>query len=350
MGAIDGSYSRYGRAAGNAVRLAIDQANESGDLACWLDVHAENTEGDPNRAPRKAQTLINDEELVACVCGFFSGETLATGMIFSEGGVAMLSTGEHYMIDNQGFETWFRAIADDDAQADSTAVYIKRVLDGRKVSVVHDTQGYSKHMAKRVVRGLGRRFSGPIFVINPEETDHSAVVSQLKNKRPDVVFFGGYSPMAWELAHQMRQAGVQARFVTDSGAHDAREARELYPKQRAVLSSSVTDASSVPSAEAFVAAFEDEYGVAPDYYAPDTYDVTNIVIDSLRELSGAEPTEEIRAHVVAHLEAVEGYEGVVKSYSWADNGELEAGNDHVWIWRWGGRRFSLLGTVAELAG
>ena len=93
MGALHGDYARYGAPMGDAIRLAVAIANREGDLACTLTVHAENSEGDPNQAPRKAQRLVEDQNVVACVCGFFSGETLATGGIFSHAGLAMLSTG-----------------------------------------------------------------------------------------------------------------------------------------------------------------------------------------------------------------------------------------------------------------
>jgi branched-chain amino acid transport system substrate-binding protein len=221
MGALSGDYGSIGRPMANGIQLAIDQANSGGDLACTLEVHAEDTQGNPSVAPRKAQKLTKDEKVVACICGFFSGETLASGSIFSRAGLAMASTGANRMIQRQGFKTWFRAIASDVKQGSVTVTYIKNGLDARKVNVVHDTQDYSKGLAQDVFDKLGKRMTGKhMYIINPEETDYSAVVAQIKDRNPDVVYYGGYLPQAGELLRQLHDEGVRATFVTDDGALD----------------------------------------------------------------------------------------------------------------------------------
>lgn len=349
MGALEGEYASIGTPAANGIRLAVDEANESGDLSCWLETRAENTGGDPNQAPRKAQRLVADERLVACVCGFFSGETLASGQIFAEAGVAMLSTGEITVLRDQRFRTWFRLVAPADAQGRSTGVYIKRAFDPKKVVIVHDNQDYSLQMAKDVAAEVGKRFDDPFFVIDPEDKDHSAVVTQVKKKKPDVVFYGGYAPQAWSLQQQLRDAGVKARFVTDGGAKVASIARNANAT-RGWLSCGCNDPTEDDAADFFVAEYRNAYGIDPRHYAADTFDGTNIVIDALRELSGGETNEEARAHVVAYLDALDFDQGTMKTYSWDKKGELEATNQHVWIWEWTRRKgFEMLGTVAELS-
>ncbi|MDQ3981804.1 MAG: branched-chain amino acid ABC transporter substrate-binding protein, partial [Actinomycetota bacterium] len=190
MGALSGDAARYGRPIANGIRLAVDLANRERDLACALAVRVEDSQGDPNQAPPLARELVEDEQVVACICGFFSGETLATGSIFDEAGLLMASTGTNRIVDQQGFDTWFRAIAADPKQGAATARYIVDALQAGSVSVVHDKQDYSKALAKDVAAGVGDRLDG-LYVINPEETDYSAVVAQIKRRKPDVVYFGG---------------------------------------------------------------------------------------------------------------------------------------------------------------
>ena len=349
MGALEGQFGRIGEPAANGVRVAVDQANESGRLSCWLDVRAEDTQGDPNQAPRKARGFVEDEHVVACVCGFFSGETLASGMIFSEGGVAMLSTGEIPLIRKQGFETWFRLIAPSDSQATSTGVFMKRSLNARRVAIVHDDQSYSVQMAKDVAAKLGKRFDKPFFVINPEETDYSAVVAKLEKRKPGAIFYAGYDRQAWPLKRQLDEAGVRATFVTDAGAKNASVARRAEAGN-AYVSCACNDPKKFgAAADSFVAEYRRTYASAPRYYAADTFDGANFVVDALEELSGAESIEEARAHVVAYLDAVEDGEGTVKTYSWDDKGELQADNRHTFMWEWAKRKgFEMLGPVATL--
>ena len=348
MGAFTGDFKIYALPGARAVRLAIEQANESGDLACTLDLHKRDTQGDPNQAPAQAQRLIDDEDLVACVCGFFSGETLASGAIFEDGNVAMLSTGEYPAIRREGFRTWFRLIAASDRQASATGIYIKSEFDPRRVSIVHDNQSYSQIMARGVADELRWRFDGPMIVLNPEEADYSAAAAKVKRQRPDLVFYAGYSEQAWNLLPQLRERRVRADYVTDAGAKIARDARDA-DAGRAWLSCGCTDATEIEGATAFVEAFRDRYGDDPIQLAPDAYDGANAAIDALRELTGSESTEEIRAHVVAYLEEAERVDGTVKRYTWDVRGDLVTNKSHTWIWEWRrSRGFRLRGSVATL--
>ncbi len=352
MGALSGDAVRYGTPIANGIRLAVDLANRKRDLPCALAVHAEDTQGDPNQAPREAQQLVDDEQVVACICGFFSGETLASGAIFGEGGLLMASTGTNRIIDEQGFDTWFRALAADPKQGAATARYIVDVLEARTVSVVHDNQDYSKALAEDVADGVGDRLKGR-FIINPEETDYSAVVAQIEKVDPDVVYFGGYWPEAGPLLRQLREAKVRAVFVTDDGAKHGglrRYLRRYDGRARMKLACPCSDATEIEAASSFVAEYEASYGKRPKTYAADAFDVTNIAIDALHGLEGTETVEEARAHVVAYFDAAAGVEGTVKDYSWNERGELVADESHVSIWKWldRARRFEYVGRVAEL--
>ena len=352
MGALSGDYARYGRPASNGIRLAVDLANRERDLPCALAVHTEDTQGDPNQAPRKARQLVEDEQVVACICGFFSGETLASGSIFGEAGLLMASTGTNRIVDRQGFDTWFRAVAADPKQGAATARYIVDGLQADSVSVVHDNQDYSKAIAEDVAAGVGDRLDGP-YIINPEETDYSAVVVQIKQRSPDVVFFGGYSPQAGPLLRQLREAGVRSVFVTGEGAKDRglrRHLRDYDGRARMEATCPCSDPTEIEAASTFVAEYQTSFGKRPRLYAADAFDVANIAIDALRGLSGTETLEETRAHVVAYFDAADGVEGTVKDYTWNERGELLADESDVFIWKWLDRaqRFEYAGRVSEL--
>jgi branched-chain amino acid transport system substrate-binding protein len=352
MGALSGDAAHYARPIANGIRLAVDLANRERDLPCVLVVHAEDTQGDPNQAPPKAEELVEDEHVVACICGFFSGETLATGSIFGEAGLLMASTGTNRTIDRQGFETWFRALAADPKQGAATVRYIVDVLEAESVTVVHDKQDYSQGLAEDVADGVGDRLDG-LYVVNPEESDYSAVVSQIDRRNPDVVYFGGYYPQAGSLLRQLREAGVRSVFVTDDGAKHGglgRYLRGYGGHARAKAACPCSDPTEIRGAATFVAEYETSFGKRPRIYAADAFDVTNIAIDALRELSGTETLEEARAHVVSHFDAADGVEGTVKDYTWNDRGELVADESDIFIWKWldRARRFEYVGRVSKL--
>ncbi|MDQ4143924.1 MAG: ABC transporter substrate-binding protein, partial [Actinomycetota bacterium] len=172
MGALEGDFVELGAGPARGTEIAVDLANEDGELACTLEVHSENTDADPKVAPASARRLVEDEDLIACVCGYFSRETVATGDVFEQGGVAMLSTAEESSMRERGFGTWFRLVAPVDRQATATGIYIRRVYEPRRVAIVTPAAKlpYAEDVADHVRAALRWRFQGPLIRLNPEES------------------------------------------------------------------------------------------------------------------------------------------------------------------------------------
>lgn len=352
MGALSGDYATLGKPISEGVEYAITQANESGELACNLEYTSEDSQGSPDQAPALAQNLVGDETLVACMCPYFSGETLATGEIFGEAGVLISGTGTNDTIDEQGFPTWFRAVASDGVQGPTAAEYILGAYSPSVVAVVHDNQDYSKGLAESVLENLGDVGAGP-FIINPEESDYSAVIAQIQDAGPDVVYYGGYTPQAGPLLKQLQEAGINVPFVSDDGAKDPGFG-ELAGEgaEGAVVTCPCADPNKIDGAADFVEGMRAEYGEnAPGTFAADMYDVTNLVIEALKELNGDEPIEDVRAHIVEFFQNTDGTQGVAKQYAWSDTGEFEADPlRDIWIYEWSNEAgdFVSLGPAADL--
>ncbi|MGH2750735.1 MAG: branched-chain amino acid ABC transporter substrate-binding protein [Actinomycetota bacterium] len=352
MGALSGDFASLGGPIRDGVAYAVDQANEAGEVPCELSLVEEDSQGNPDQAPALAQSLVENEELVAVAGPYFSGETLAVGEIFSESGVLISGTGTNETIDEQGYETWFRAVAPDNIQGEVAAAYISESLGGGTVAVIHDNQDYSKGLADSVLSNLGDA-EGP-FIINPEETDYSSVVQQVRDVEPDIVYYGGYTPQAGPLLQQLTEAGVEAQFLSDDGAKDP-SFGELAGEsaQGAQVTCPCTDPTKQENASDFVEGMGAEYGEdAPGTFAADMFDVTNIIIEALGELNGDEDIEEVRAHVIEYFQNAEGIEGVAKSYSWEDNGEFVGGPEDIWVYEWDNDEgdFVSLGPASDLIG
>ena len=354
MGAHSGDYASVGLPILDGVNYAIDQANEAGDVPCTLEIQSEDSQGSPDQAPQLANSLIENEDLVAVAGPYFSGETLAIGQVFSDAGVAFSGTGTNETIDEQGFTTWFRAVAPDNIQAEVAADYIENSLGAKKVAVVHDNQDYSKGLAEGVLDNLTVEAQGG-FIIDPEGADYSAVVQEIIDFDPDTVFYGGYTPQAGPLLKQMRELGLEAQFVTDDGSKDPTfgELAGASNAEGAQATCPCADPLQIAGAEEFVSGMQAEFGnKAPGTFAADMYDVTNIIIDALRELNGDESIEDVRAHVVEYFQNAEGLEGVAKAYSWDDTGEFEGGPEDIWVYEWDNNEenFVSLGPASELLG
>lgn len=350
MGALSGDYASIGQPIFQGIEYAVDEANLRGELACDIDLHSEDTQGDPNQAPALARGLVESETVVGVVGPYFSGETLATGRIFSQADIAFITpSATGATIDDQGYDTFFRAVADDAIQGDVAAQYI-RSLGPTTVAVVHDNQDYSKGLADAVLAGLGDIARGP-FIIDPQETDYSAVVAEVEATDPQVVFYGGYSPQAGPFFRQVREAGVKATFISDDGTKDASFGDLAGPAAEGVqVTCPCADPLQISAAKDFVEGIQGTYDRPPGTFAADAYDSVKLIFRALADLRGDEPIAEVRAAVVGYLSGVQGYAGITKQYTFADNGQVEIGPEGVWIYEWSQRDgdFVAVGPASEL--
>ncbi len=335
MGGLSGDYAPIGAPIAHAVEYAIAEANQRGDLACAVDFRTEDTDANPNVAPRLARTLTGDRSVVACVCPYFSGETLASGPVFSSGGLLMTGTATNETIDDQGLETWFGAAPLDDVQG-AVAGQLIAASGAENVAVIDDGQDYPKTLASAVQTALGERVGGT-FSVDPVQDDFSVVVERVAAMEADFVFFAAYAPEAGPFLRQLRDAGVTAPFLVGPGSDDPELGRLAGAAAEGALAvCPCADATKIPSAAEFVAGMRGRHGGAdPGTFAVEVYDVTTLVVEALRAYEGdLADTAAVRAHVVRYFDETSGYGGLAKTYSWGDDGELEARADAVWVYEW----------------
>lgn len=351
MGALSGDAASIGQPIFNGIEHGVNQVNESGDLACELELVKEDSQGNPEQAPPLAQSLVENEEMVAVVGPYFSGETLAVGDIFEDAGITFACPScTNETIDDQGWTRFFRLVGDDALQGEQAAAYIDGSLDASTVAIIHDNQDYSKGLAENVRKNLETETTES-FVINPEETDYSAVVSQVVDSGADVVFFGGYAPQAGPLARQLKNGGVDAVFVSDDGTKD-NSFGELAGNaaQGAQVTCPCADPAEVEGGAEFVSGMEEAYGEPPGTFAAEGYDGIQLVARALADFDGDSDIQEVRDAVTEFFANAEGEAGVTKDYTFGDSGNVDVGPSGIFVYEWDDKEknFVVLGTVEEL--
>lgn len=350
IGALSGDFASIGQPIRNGIEFGVDTINDQGDLACELELQEEDSQGNPDQAPALAQKLVENQDLVAVVGPYFSGETLATGDIYDQAGIAFLCPScTNETIDDQGWGTFFRAVGDDAIQGEQAANYIA-AQDPSTVAIVHDNQDYSKGLADNVAAGLGDVATKP-FVINPEETDYSAVVSQVRDADPDIVFYGGYVPQFGPLAKQLRDAGVEADLISDDGSKDDEFGKLAgNAASGAQVTCPCADPAEVEGGQEFVDGMQEAYGEPPGTFAAEGYDSVFLIAEALKDFDGDSSIDEIRSGIVDFLTEVDGFEGVVKNYTFGETGNVDVGPAGIFVYEWDDAegQFVVLGSVDEL--
>ncbi|MBA2725395.1 MAG: branched-chain amino acid ABC transporter substrate-binding protein [Actinobacteria bacterium] len=348
MGALTGDAATVGGPILKGVEYGVKTVNESGDIPCELVIDKQDSQGDPSQAPPLAQTLAQTEDLVAVVGPYFSGETDAVGDTFEEAGIPFFTpSATNPDLSGNGWTGFFRLVGTDAQQGEEAARYLTEVGGFQSVAVVHDNSEYGKPLADAVTAGLGDAAVANI-ALNPEETDHSAVISKASQANPDAVFFGGYQPEFSELIKQGVDAGLTVVYASGDGSK-APELAGDASAAGAIVFCPCDDpsVSKNPDANAFAEEFEADQGESAGTYAVEAYDGVHMVAHAIQELGfdGDTDVQEIREGISNYFHE-NPYEGLSKNFEFDDTGEV--GTVSIFAYQVEGDGFAQLGLVSEL--
>ncbi|HEX3542228.1 MAG TPA: branched-chain amino acid ABC transporter substrate-binding protein [Acidimicrobiales bacterium] len=319
FGALTGNNSpQLGINEANGTQLAISQFNTA-HPNCHITYKAFDSQGDPAQAPQLAQNAVGDAKVVAIVGPAFSGESKVADPIFDAGGIPIITaSATNPALASNGWTIFHRAVANDDAQAPAIARFVTSKLNAKKVAVVDDASAYGKGLADIVRTQL---MTASVSVTSPGSIDKShnypSTVNAIKAAGVDAVVYGGYYQEAGPLALQLKTAGVTAAFISGDGSLDKGfvDGATVSGAEGAYLTAPAAYALTAPEDQAFVSAYTAKFSTPPALYSGEAYDATNHFLAAI--LAGKYTRAAINTYV-----STTSYKGLLKTYSYATNGEL----------------------------
>jgi branched-chain amino acid transport system substrate-binding protein len=296
VGPITGGIAHLGKDNENGARLAIEQANEAkiklGGKEVKFVFVAEDDQADPKVGTTVAQKLV-DAKVAGVVGHLNSGSSIPASPIYSQAGVPVISgSSTNPKLTEQGFKTQFRVVGRDDQQGPAIASYLASNNKPKVVAVIDDATAYGEGIANEVEKTLK---AGGISVLPREKgtdktTDWKAVLTKLKGRDPDAIFYGGMDATGGPLMKQGRELGIKAAFAFGDGACTEEMTKLAGQAAEGLLCSQ----AGIPVAAAdkgFLAAYKKKFNVAPILYAPFTYDAANLLIAAMKKADSADPAK-----------------------------------------------------------
>jgi len=296
VGPITGGIAHLGKDNENGARLAVEQANEAKIKLGGKDVRfvlvAEDDQADPKQGTTAAQKLVDNK--VAGVVGHLnSGTSIPASPIYSGAGMPVISgSATNPKLTEQGFKTQFRVVGRDDQQGPAIASYLASNNKPKTVAVIDDATAYGEGIANEVEKTLK---AAKIAVLPREKgtdktTDWKAVLTKLKGRKPDAIFYGGMDATGGPLIKQGRELGIKAVFAFGDGACTDEMTKLAGPAAEGLLCSQ----AGIPVAAAdksFLDAYKRKFNVDPILYAPFTYDAANLLIAAMKKADSADPAK-----------------------------------------------------------
>ncbi len=299
VGPLTGPNAHIGKDNENGAKMAIDELNAKGTMIGGKKVKfvldSEDDASDPKLATTVAQKLV-DEHVNGVIGHMNSGTTIPASKIYYDAGIPQISpsaTNPKYT--QQGFNTAFRVVANDGQLGGTLGRYAVNTLKGKKIAVIDDRTAYGQGVAEEFAKSAKK--AGASIVDNQfttdKATDFNAILTSIKAKSPDLIFFGGMDAVGGPMLHQMDQLGIKAHFMGGDGlcTTELSKLAGTGLKDDEVV---CAEAGGVPEGEKtalndFKTAYQKKFNQEVVIYAPYVYDATMTMVQAMQEAKSADP-------------------------------------------------------------
>ncbi len=325
VGAPSGPVAHLGKDNENGALLAIEELNAAGikigDKVAKFELLAEDDAADPKQGAAAAQKLV-DAKVNGVVGHLTSGTTLPASQIYNAAGIPQITpSSTNPKITRQGFAGTFRLVADDTQQGGAMGSYSVETLKAQTVAVIDDRTAYGQGLAEEFAKAAAA--AGAKVVANEftsdKATDFKAILTSIKAKKPDVIFFGGMDSVGGPMLRQMKQLGIPAKLVGGDGLCTGQmislSAEALGDERVYCVEAGGVDGDEVSVNEKFRAAFKAKYNVEVQAYSPYAYDGVKLLAEAMKTAGSAEPAQYLPA-----LKAIK-YQGASGNIEFDEKGD-----------------------------
>ena len=293
-GPLTGGIAHLGKDDENGARLAVDEATAKklkiGGKTIRFELMSEDDQADPKMGPTIAQKMVDAK--VAGVAGHLnSGVSIPASAVYNAAGIPMISgSATNPKLTEQGFKTIFRVVGRDDQQGPAVAQYLES-LKIKKIAIADDATAYGEGLANEVEKTLK---AGGVQVVarektNDKATDFKAILTKMKGKAPDAIFYGGMDATGGPMLKQARELGIKAVFSFGDGACTDEMAKLAGAAAEGLICSQAGLPASAAS-KSFNEAFKAKYGEVKQY-APFFYDAVNLMIAAMQKADSTDPAK-----------------------------------------------------------
>ncbi len=300
---VSGPNSHLGKDMENGARMAVEdlaaKGVKIGGKPVKFVVQFEDDAGDPKQGTTAAQKLV-DAKVQGVIGHLNSGTTIPASKIYYDAGIPQISPAATSPVyTKQKFNTAFRVVANDNKLGGTLGAYAVKNLGAKKIAVIDDRTAYGQGVADEFVKGAKKALPGVQVVgkefTNANATDFNAILTNIKSKNPDLVFFGGMDSVGGPLLRQMKALGINAKFMGGDGVcTDA-----LYRLSAGAAADGVVTCAEAGGVTAdmqknmddFRARYKKKYGQEVQLYAPYVYDAIMTMADAMEKANSSEPAK-----------------------------------------------------------
>jgi branched-chain amino acid transport system substrate-binding protein len=334
---VSGAQAHYGKDNENGARMAIEDLNAQniviGGKKIKFELVAEDDAADPKQGTAAAQKLC-DAKVNGVVGHLNSGTTIPASSVYNQCGIPHITpSATNPKLTQQGFKTTYRLLANDNALGAGLALHAANNLKLKKVAIIDDRTAYGQGVAevfKKTAAAKGIEIVSEQYTTD-KATDFMAILTAIKAKSPDGVFYGGMDPQAGPMLRQMEQLGMaNVKFFGGDGICTAKLA-ELSGGAKTlgnvVCAEGGSSLEKMPGGTAWKARYDAKYPGQFQVYSPYVYDATMVLVDAMKRANSTDP----KVYMPKLFET--NYTGVTAKVGFEADGELKNPSMTLYVYK-----------------
>jgi branched-chain amino acid transport system substrate-binding protein len=327
VGPVSGAQAHYGKDNENGVRMAIEDLNKQGVMIggkkATFEIVAEDDAADPKQGTAAAQKLC-DSKVAGVVGHLNSGTTIPASKVYNDCGIPHVTgAATNPDLTKPGYKTTYRIIANDLALGAGLAFYAADTLKLKKVAIIDDRSAYGQGVAdifKKTAKEKGMTVVDEQFTTD-KATDFMAILTAIKAKGPDAVFYGGMDPQAGPMLRQMEQLGMsKVKYFGGDGictSEIAKLAGGAKTLENVICAEGGASLAKMPGGAEWKKRYDEKYPNQFQVYSPYTYDATFVLVDAMKRADSIDP----KVYTPKLIET--SFKGVTTTIEFQPNGELK---------------------------
>ena len=321
IGPLTGGVSVNGLGGRNSADLAVRLRNADPKAKYEYELVVLDDECKPNVAVQVATKMAADKDIIAGATHYCSATAIATVDVYHKFGFPVIVWGAVLpdITYRNKYDEVHRVNGTMINQNDANAELVSR-LGYKTVAVIHDTTDYGKgHLEyfSKALDKIGKTKIVGTFGVTADQQDFTSELTKIKALNPDVIYFGGLTPIGVRIRSQMDKLGIKAVFDGTSGIVSEAYIQGLGPLAEGTLAfREGAPTEKLPGGKFFMEKYTaQKYDNPPEAYGAFAYAAMDMILDTI-EAVGPD-----RKKVIDALRDVKDRDSIVGKITFDDHGQ-----------------------------
>jgi branched-chain amino acid transport system substrate-binding protein len=321
IGPLTGGVSVNGIGGRNSAELAVKLRNADPKAKYEYELVVLDDECKPNVAVQVATKMAADKEIIAGATHYCSVAAIAAVDTHHKFGFPVIVWGA--VLPDITYRNKYpeihrvngTMINQNDANADLISS-----LGYTTIAVIHDTtdygKGHNEYFSKAIAK-IGKAKIVGTFGVTADQQDFTAELTKIKSLNPQVIYFGGLTPIGVRIRQQMDKLGINAVLDGTSGIVSDAYIQGLGPLAEGSLAfREGAPVDKLPGGKAFIEKYAAaKYDNPPEAYGPFAFAAMDMILDTIEKVGPD------RKKVIADLANVKDRDSIVGKITFDDHGQ-----------------------------